>query len=469
MKTTVTELPESRVRGEAAVPPEELEKRMGRAARELAGEMRMPGFRKGKVPPEMVIQRVGREAVLEQALRDSLGEWYERALTDAGITPVGDPKLDVADLPSAGEELSFSIEVGVRPKAKLGDYRDLEVGKPEPEVPEENVQAELDRLREGFASLNPVQRAAGEGDLVAIDYRGSVDGEAFDGGEGRDQLVELGSGSLVEGFEEGLIGASAGDERTLEVTFPEDYRAEDLAGKAATFEVTVNEVREKELPELDDDFAAEASEFETLAELREEIRSRIAHALEHRAEEEFREAAIAAAADAAQVELPAEIVRARAEESLERFLHNLTHQGVDPEAFMKVQEGGREGMIESVLPEAERSLRREAALAAIADAEGIEVSDEDLLAALGPGEGEQDPQRLLDRLRQNGRDQLLRDEVRLRKAADLVVESAKPIPVEQAAAREAIWTPDKEAAESGAGTAETAKSAEPGKIWTPGS
>jgi len=467
LRTEVKELPDSRVRVEVAIPAAELESRMAAAAAALAGDMRLPGFRQGKVPPEMVVQRVGREAVLEQALRDSLGEWYERALMEASISPVGDPKLDVPALPPPGEELAFSIEVGVRPTAKLGEYRGLEVGRPEPNVPEETIQAELDRLREGFASLDTVQRPAAQGDLVSIDYRGSVDGDPFEGGEGHDQLVELGSGSLVEGFEEALVGATGGDERTFEVTFPEDYRAEELAGRQASFAVTVNEVREKQLPELDDEFAAEASEFDTLDELRDEIRTRAAQAFEQRAEQDFREAAIEAAADAAEVDIPDEIVRARAEESLERFLHNLSHQGVDPEAFINVQEGGREGMLKGVLPEAERSLRRDATLAAIAEAEGIEVSDGDLLEALGPGEGDQDPTRILDRLRQSGRDKLLRDEVRLRKAAEIVVESAEPIPVEQAAAREAIWTPDKEAPEET--PASQPESPKPGEIWTPGS
>src|SRR5918996_1052474 len=152
MKTTVTELPESRVRVDVGIDPDAVEKRVDRAAKSLAGELRMPGFRKGKVPPQFVIQRVGREAVLEQALRDSLPEWYERALLDAGITPVGDPELNVPSLPGAGEELSFSIEVAVRPGAKLGEYKGLEVGRAEAEVPDEAVQEEVDRLREGFAA-----------------------------------------------------------------------------------------------------------------------------------------------------------------------------------------------------------------------------------------------------------------------------------------------------------------------------
>ena len=464
MKTSVTELGDSRVRVEAEVPAAEVEKRLDRAARELAGEMKLPGFRKGKVPAQLVIQRLGRGPVVEQALRGALPEWYDAALRDSGIQPVGEPKLDVADLPDEGEDLAFTIEIGVRPAATLGDYLGVEVGRPEPEVPNEAVEAELERLREGFASLSPVERAATEGDVISLDYLGTVDGEPFDGGEGKDQLVELGTQTLVEGFEEGLVGVAAGEERTIDVTFPEDYRAEELAGKPAQFAVTVNEVREKELPALDDEFASDASEFETLAELRDEIRSRVGEAAERRADEQFREDVVDAVVGGASMEIPDDLVTARAEESLDRFLHDLGHRGVDPEAFLKVQEGGREAMLESVKGDAERSLRREAALAAVAEAEAIEVTDDDLLGALGPGEGKNDPQKLLDRLRESGRDDVLREEIRLRKAADLVVDAAKPIPVEQAAAREAIWTPDKEPGEGGAGG-----EVKPGKIWTPGS
>src|SRR5919106_5796218 len=165
MKTTVTELPESRVRVEVGIEPDAVAKQVDRAAKSLAGEMRMPGFRKGKVPPQIVIQRVGREAVLEQTLRDSLPEWYERAMLETGVAPVGDPKLDVGSVPGQGEPLNFSIEVAVRPPAQLGSYRGLEVGRAEPEVPDEAVEAELDRLREGFASLHPVDRAAEKGDF----------------------------------------------------------------------------------------------------------------------------------------------------------------------------------------------------------------------------------------------------------------------------------------------------------------
>ena len=466
MKTEVTELPDSRVRIEASVEPAEVQRELERAASDLGRELRIPGFRKGKVPPQIVLQRVGREAVLEQALRQALPEWYERAVLEAGVSTVGDPKLDVSELPADGEPLALSIEVAVRPKASLGDYRGLEVGRAEPEVPEEAIAAELDRLREGFASLNPVDREAAEGDFLLVDYRGAVDGEGMDegesfpGGEGRDQLIELGSGTLVDGFEAGLRGARAGDEREVKVTFPEDYRAEQLAGKEATFQVSVREVREKRLPELDDDFALEASEFDTLDELRSDIAEKLRAAASSRSDEQFREAAVEAAVENAEVEVPEELAAARAEEMFHRFEHQLADRGIDPQAFTRIQGKPREQLVADVRPDAERSLRREAVLAAIADAEGIEVSDDDVFEALKGGDEspatEKEARRALDQLRSSGRDALVREDIRIRRAAEVVVDGAKPIPLAQAEAREKLWTPEKE--RQGAGS-----------LWTPGS
>jgi trigger factor len=460
MRTSVTELGDSRVRVDVGIEPDAIEQRVERAARQLAGDMRVPGFRKGKVPAELVIQRVGRETVLEQALRDSLAEWYERALLDTGITPVGDPKLNVEALPAAGEELEFSIEVAVRPPAKLGEYKGLEVGRVEPEVPDDAVQAELDRLRQGFAALNPVERPAAAGDVLVIDYSGTVDDEPFEGSEATDLTVELGAEALLTEFDEALNGASAGDDVDVEVTFPDEYRPEELAGKLARFKVTVKEVREKDLPELDDEFASEASEFDTLDELRSEIRGRIAAALERRADDDFRAAAVDAAAANATIDLPKELVHARAHDMWDRLEQSLSSRGIDPAAYVQMQGKSREELVTDMEGEAQQALRREATLAAVADAEAIEVSDDELLEALGPGEGDEAPQKLLAELAKTGRDSLLRAEVRLRKAADVVADSAKTIPADQAAAREKLWTPEKERAEP--------EAAEAG-LWTPGS
>jgi trigger factor len=467
MRTELTELPDSRVKIDVAVEPEALNARIDRAARELAGEMKLPGFRKGKVPPQLVLQRLGRETVVEQALRDSLPDWYERALLEARVTPIGEPKLEVGDVPAAGEELTFTIEVGVRPTAELGDYKGLEVGRPEVTVPEEAIESELERLREGLGSLTPVDRPAASGDAVVIDFRGTIGGEPFEGSDGRDFVVELGSDGLLPEFDAELTGAVAGDQRTAEVTFPDDHRPEQLAGKTANFAITVKEVREKELPELDDDFASEASEFDTLGELRDSISERIAAGLDRRAEADFREAAVDAAAANATVELPHELVHARAHEMWDRVERQLTARGIDPQAYARMQGKDRHQLIDDAEEDAERALRREAVLAAVAEAEDIEPGDDDLLEALGPGEGENDPKKLLDRLREHGRDNLLRDEVRLRMAADVIFESAEPIPVAQAEAREQIWTPQK-SAEQGERGGEDEAEPRPGELWTPG-
>jgi trigger factor len=458
MQTSVTELPDSRVRVEVTVSPQDVGRASARAARALAREMRMPGFRKGKAPPSLVIQRVGFGPVLEEAIRDSLPEWYERALLDSGISPIGDPSIEMVSTPEGeGEGLEFSFEVGVRPAASLGEYRGLEVGREEKEVDEGIVDTEVERIREGFARLEPVEREAAEGDALLVDFEGMLEGKAFEGGKAEDYLLSLGSGQLVEGFEEQLLGARAGERREVEVSFPEDYQAEQLAGRDAVFEVQVKEVREKILPELDDEFASESSEFDTLEELRADIREKVGKALGSRAEEDFRIAAIDAAVANAAVEVPEELLTARAGERWQRMERQLVGSGMDPNAFLQMQGKTREELIEESKPDAERELKREAVVSAIAEAEAVEVGEEELIEALEhSAEHERTtPQKLLARLRESGRDAMLVDDIRARKAIELVAESAKPIPLEQAEAREKIWTPEKEREAAGG-------------LWTPG-
>jgi trigger factor len=456
--TTVTELPESRVRVQAEVPSEEVERRVAQAARALARNLRVPGFRAGKAPPPLVIKRVGREAVLDEAVRDSLGGWYAAAIDAARISPVGEPELDLGELPGEGQPLRFSIEIGVRPKARLGEYKALEVGRREPVVSDEAITAELERLRERGAKLETVERAAGSGDFVVMDYLGTIDGTPFSGGEGRDQMVELGSGRLVGGFEEQLEGASAGEERTVTIAFPDDYGGEEVAGREAQFAVTVKEVKAKDLPELDDELAAEAG-FDTLDELRTDIHDRMAEGEKSRIEAEFREAALDSAVAAADVELPDALVEARARELWDQLLHSLSHQGITKEAYLRISGREEPEIVEAGKEDAAQALRREAVLAAIVAAEGIEPTDEELLEAVeraAPSE-RTSPKKLLERLRSAGRLDALKEEVAQRRALDVVADSAKPISVEQAQARDKLWTPEKGAAE-GAG----------GRLWTPG-
>jgi trigger factor len=439
MKTTVTELPESRVRVEAEVPPAELEKRLNQTAQSLGSELRIPGFRKGKVPPPVVIRRIGREAVLEETIRSSLGRWYIAAVDDAGIAPVGDPKLDIGDPPAEGEPLTFSIEIGVRPKAELGEYKGVEVGRREPEVEDAAIDAEVDALRERLARLDTVEEAAENGDFVVMDYLGSIDGTPFEGGEGRDQLVELGSGRLIPGFEEQLTGATAGEERKVELAFPPDYPAEPLAGKDAVFEVTVKEVKRKHLPELDDDFAVEAAGFDSLDELRDDIRKRLEEGETRQIDTEFRQAALDAAVAEAKVDVPGQLVADRAREVFEQTMHSLSHQGITKEAYLRIAQKEEDELVEEAKPDAEQSLRREAVLNAIVAAEGIEVSDDEVLEALGPDAERSGtkPKKLLDRLRSEGRLDSVKEDLAARKALDLVAENAKAIPAEKAPAGDA--------------------------------
>jgi trigger factor len=469
LKTTLTELGDSRVRLQVEVEPSEVEVRLEERARALGRQLKLPGFRKGKVPAPLVIQRVGREAILEEALRESLPAWYSDAIASSGIVPVGDPTvdLDFANLPPKGEELRFSIEIGVLPKAELGDYKGLEVPRAEETVPEERIEEALAGERERLARLETVERTAAAGDYVVIDYLGSLpdeDGELvpFAGGEGRDQLVELGSGNLIPGFEEGLEGGSAGEERTLSVTFPEDYGAGELAGRGASFAVTVKEVKEKQLPELDDDFAVDAG-FDDLEELRADIRERLLEAERARIQGEYRQAALDAAVANASVPVTPELVSARAREMWERNLHALAHRGISREAYLQITGQSEEEILAEAQGEAEQALRREAVITAVVAAEGIAPDDEDVLAALAPTAEREGvaPEQLLDDLRASGRLEDVREDLAAREAIDLIASEAKPIPLAQAQAREKLWTPEKDA------EAAVKETAEASRLWTP--
>jgi trigger factor len=448
MKTTVTELPDSRVRVEAEVPPDEIQKRLNQTAQSLGNELRIPGFRKGKVPPPVVIRRIGREAVLAETIQSSLGRWYVAAIDESGIAPVGDPKLDVGDPPAEGEPLTFSIEIGVRPKAQLGEYKGLEVPRREASAEDEDIDREVEALRERLARLDTVEETAENGDFVVIDYKGSIESDGgerdyFEGGEGRDQLVELGSGRLVPGFEEQLTGSKAGDDRTVEVTFPPDYPAPNLAGKDAVFEVTVKEVKRKHLPELDDDFAVEAAGFDSLQELRDDVRKRIEEAQASQIENEFREAAVDAAVAEAKIDLPEQLVTEHAREVFEQTMHSLSHQGISKEAYLRITQKSEEDLLEEAKPDAAQALGRDAVLSAVVEAEGIEVTDDEVLEALAADAertGEK-PKKLLQRLRSQNRLDSVKQDLAARKAVDLIAESAKPIDPERAKAREKLWTP----------------------------
>jgi trigger factor len=447
VKTTVTALPESRARVEVDVAAKEVAGAVDGAARSLGRNLRLPGFRKGKIPAAVVIQRLGRDAVVDEAVHERIGRWYAQAIGESGIAAIGDPDISVGDLPADGEPLRFSFEIGVRPPATLGAWQGLEVPKREAVVAEEALERELDQARERLARLEPVARPAARGDFTVIDYSGTIDGEPVEGAQGRAQLIELGSGRLVPGFEEGLLGSSAGEERTVAVTFPEDYRETALAGASVTFDVAISEVREKVLPELSDEFATDAG-FDTLEEMREEVRGRLLEADERAVEREFRGAVLDAAVAASTVSVPAALIDARTKETWERTLHSLEHRGISKEAFLSLAGKSEEEMLIEARPDAEQGLRRESVLAAIIALEEINPSDDELLAALIEGMAPEqrptsprDEEKLLDRLRKAGRLAELREDVAGEQALERLIAAAKPIEPALAAAREKLWTP----------------------------
>jgi trigger factor len=432
VKTTVEELPESRVRVAAEVAPQEVQRRITEAAGRMGRDLRMPGFRAGKVPAPVVIQRIGREAILDEAVRSALPRWYVEAIDEAGIKPVGEPDVDLGDLPAEGQPLTFSIEIGVRPTATIGDISKIEVERREPEVTDEAIDEQVEELRQQLGRLETVDKAAESGDFVVIDFKGSIEGDDgerdyFAGGEGRDHLLELGSGQFIEGFEEQLVGLKAGDEKVAEVTFPEEYSsAPHLAGKPAQFEVEVKEVKAKQLPELDDDFATEAGGFDTIAELREDIANRMREAEERKLEAEFREAALDKVVEGATVEIPESLVEARAKELWEQMLHSLSHRGITKDAYLRIAQKSEDEILEEARPDAEQALRREAVLAAVIAAEDIQPSDGDILDALQDSALQQGtkPEKLRKRLEQQGRLDELVEDLAQRQAVELLAERA---------------------------------------------
>jgi trigger factor len=436
VKTTVEELPESRVRVAAEVTPQEVQRRVNEAAGKLGRDLRMPGFRKGKVPAPVVIQRVGREAVLDDAVRATLPRWYVEAIDEAGLKTVGEPDVELGDLPAEGQPLTFTIEIGVRPTATIGDIAKIDVAKREAEVDDAAIDEQIETLRQQLGRLETVEKAAENGDYVVIDFKGSIDGEDserdyFSGGEGRDHLLELGSGQFIPGFEEQLVGLKAGDEKVVELTFPEDYgSAPHLAGQPAQFEVTVNEVKAKQLPELDDDFATEAGGFDSIDELREDIASRMREADERKIEAEFREAALDAVVDGATVEIPDSLVEARARELWDQMLHSLSHRGITKDAYLRIAQQTEDELLAEARPDAEQALRREAVLAAVIEAESIEPSDGDILDALQESALQQNvaPEKLRKRLEQQGRLDELKDDLAQRQAVELLAERAGGAP-----------------------------------------
>ncbi len=458
IKTSISELPESRVRLDVEIPASEVQSQIERTAKIMGRELRLPGFREGKAPTDLVIKRIGREGIFQQMLRDSLDSWCRSALLASPISSVGEPKLEFGEMPEEGDALDFKIEIGTMPKTKLGKYKGLEAGKREANVPDDAIDEEIERLRQSVARLEQVDRALKKGDFAVLDFDGKVDGEPFEGGEARDYSLEIGSNRLIEGFEEQLEGASAGERRQVEITFPDEYGQSSLAGKEAVFDVEIKAVQEASVPDIDDELARQVSEFDTIEELKTDVEKKLILDQERSIEGEYREAVIDSAVKESEIDLPEKLVFERAHEMWHQMEHKLQQQGVSADQYSQITGKSREQILEDLNGQAETGLKRESLLAAVVEEEGFEVSDDELLVALEAavqGDGKA-PADLLAQLKSTGQDRAIREDLLARKAIELMEKESKPLSVEQAQAKEKLWTPDEERPD------------EATEIWTPG-
>ncbi len=444
MRTKVEELPESRVRLEVEVPESDVQHAVEHAASDLAGSIRVPGFRKGRVPLPVVMARVGRETLMSEAVRSHIDAWFWSAAATSGLRPISRPEVEFEGLPADTGPFRFTATVSVMPKPDVADWTGLEVPAYEPEVPPELVEAEIEGLRASVAELVPGgDRPVREDDTVVLDIVGDeVPAQ-------RDYVVEVGSGRLVEEIEEALVGASAGETKQVELEIGE--------GKTATVAVTVKDVKEKVLPEADDELARAATEFDTIAELREDIEARLRDQIEAELEVKFREDAIDAVVAASPVDGVDPLVDRRAVELWAGLTRSLEQRGISPETYLTMTGQSQEQVLARMRAEAERSVKREIVLDAVADKLSLEVSDEEIetLIREQAAEGGDDPDQAVALMRGHGGFEQLRADLRLKKALDEIVAAVKRIPADLAAAREKLWTPEKE--KGGAGM----------KIWTP--
>lgn len=444
MDAHVEELGEDKVRLTVEVDGHDVHHAVEHATTDLAGTVKIPGFRPGKVPREVLMKRIGRERVLGEAIDSHIGGWFWRAAEQTKLRPVAQPEYDY-DLPEADDApWKFTATVAVQPKPELPDWRELEVPYAEPEIPDELVEQALHELQSNAADLSPaVDRPAQEGDVVVLDLVMPEDSR-------RDYGVELGGGRLAPEIESALIGMSAGETQTVEIPVAED--------QSTPVEVTLKDVQEKVLPPLDDELARKVSEFDSLDELRTDVERTMREQLEDELEGQFRAAAVDALVGATNVDAGGPLVEARTRELLNGLVRSVERRGVSFDAYLAMSGRTPEQLIEALRTEAAQSVARELVLEALAEQEHISPSDAAVDALIREqSEDGDDVEEAVLQLRESGAYERLREDLRLREALDRLANDVKRIPVELAEARESIWTPEQEKPDPAA------------KLWTPGS
>jgi trigger factor len=441
----VEELPANRVRLTVDVPAHDVQHAVEHAASDLSASVKIPGFRTGKVPMQVLVSRVGRERLYSEAVESHIEGWFRNALAGTRIRPVARPEYDYQLPESSDRDFSFTATVDVQPKVEIADWKGLQVPYADVEVPPEVVDEQIEMLRYAVAELAPVDRPVAAGNTVVVDLVQSG------GAAQRDYVVEVGAGRVLEEIEEGLLGMSAGETKQVGVELAD--------GAQETIEIALKDVKEKILPPVDDDLARTASEFDTLAELRADLEQRIEEQLVAEADNQFRAAAADALVDASNVQPSGPLVEARTRELLAGLVQSLERRGISPETYLAVSDQTPQQLEERLRAQAANAVARELALEAVADRAGLEVTDDELREFIRENaetDGEEGDE-VVEQIFASGRHELLREDLRMRKALDLIVADAERIPLDLARAREKLWTPEK-----GATAPET-------KLWTPGS
>lgn len=408
------------------LPAEELEKAMQAAYMKEKKKISIPGFRKGKAPRAMVEKMYGPEIFFEDAANMLISQSYPEAVNESGIEIVSRPDIDITQI-EKGKAFIYTAEVAVKPEVTLGAYTGVQVTQIDTAVSEEEVNARIDQERESNARMVTVEgRPVEDGDTAVIDYEGFADGVAFEGGKGENHSLVIGSHSFIDTFEEQLIGKNAGDELDVNVTFPEEYHAQDLAGKPAVFKVRINEIKTKELPDLDDDFAQDISEFDTLAEYKESVKKQLTESKEAEAKRTQEDEAVQKIIDDSQMEIPDAMVRTQVGSMVEDFANRLAQQGLGFEQYLQFTGNSMEQLQEQMRPEAMKRIQASLVLEAVAAKENIQISDEDVEAEIDKMAGmyHMDVAELKEIMGDAERENIKRD-LSIQKAVRLIMDSAE--------------------------------------------
>lgn len=408
------------------VPAEELEKAIQNAYMKQKSRISLPGFRKGKVPRHMIEKMYGPEIFYEDAVNELVSQEYPKAADESGLEIVSRPEIGVEQI-EKGKSFIFTAEVAVKPEVTLGKYLGVPVKKTDVAVTEEETDAEIEKERESNARMIAVEdRAVADGDTAVIDYEGFMDGETFEGGKGENHSLVIGSHTFIDNFEEQLIGKNTGDELEVHVTFPEEYHAPELAGKPAVFQVKINEIKTKELPDLDDEFAQDVSEFDTLAEYRESVVKKLTERKENEARHAKEEEAIQKIIEDSQMEIPDAMVDTQTRSMVDDFANRMAQQGLGMEQYLQFTGSTVEQLMEQMKPDALKRIQSGLVLEAIAEAEHIEISDEDVNAEIENMAGmyNMEADKLKEMIGDSEKENMKKD-LAIQKAVDLIVEKAE--------------------------------------------